>query len=300
MSDSQRRQAAWAILFIAPAGALFLLTVVYPLVETLRLSLYDWPMLGAPFFIGLQNYVHMFRDPLFLQATKVTVIWTLVVVPAIVALALGAALFLNIESLRFRGIFRTIYFVPVVTNMVASAFVWRWLFEPANGVVNYFLGGLGLPQPGWLASTTYALPAMMVVGVWKQIGFSMVVFLAGLQTIPRSVYEAAAIDGASGWALLWRVTLPLLNPTVVFNSIILVINAFRVFTIPYVMASGGFTYGQPGGPLDSTRVFVIHIYDLAFKRGDLGYASANGVVLLVVILLVTILQLKVLQRPVEY
>lgn len=300
MTPLLRRQLGWAILFIAPASVLFILTVVYPLFEALRLSFYDWPMLGKPLYVGFQNYVRMFHDPLFLKASKITLLWTISVVPAIIVLGLGTALLLNIESLRFRGLFRTIYFVPVVTNMVASAFVWRWLFEPTNGVVNYFLSLFGLPQPGWLASTQYALPAMMVVGVWKQVGFAMVVFLAGLQTIPRTIYEAAAIDGASNWAILWRITLPLLNPTVVFNAIILVINAFRVFTIPYVMASGGFTYGQPGGPLDSTRVFVIHIYDLAFKRGELGYASANAVILLLVILAVTILQLKMLERRVEY
>ncbi|SMB97370.1 carbohydrate ABC transporter membrane protein 1, CUT1 family [Thermanaeromonas toyohensis ToBE] len=298
---ASRRQIIWAIFFVFPALFLFIFTVLYPLLEVVRLSLYEWRMVGkGPTFVGLQNYITTFHDPLFWQAVKVTVIWTLGVVPAIIVLGLGTAFLLNMKALKLKGVFRTIYFIPVVTNMVASAFVWRWLFEPTNGVVNYFLGVLGLPQPGWLASTRYALPAMMVVGVWKQIGFSMVVFLAGLQTIPQTMYEAAAIDGATRWKTFWSITLPLLNPAIVFNAIILVINAFRVFTIPYVMACGGFTYGQPGGPLDSTRVFVIHIYDLAFRRGEFGYASASAVILLVVIMCLTLLQFKVLERRIEY
>ena len=220
--------------------------------------------------------------------------------PATIIIALLVALILNSQRVKARGAFRTIYFVPVVTNMVAAAFVWRWLFEPTFGVVNYFLERLGLPGPGWLASTKWALPAMMVVGIWKQIGFAMVIFLAGLQTIPRDIVEAARIDGATGWQVFSRITLPLLNPTVVFVAVMMVINALRVFTIPYVMSAGGFTYGVPGGPLDSTRVFVIHIYDLGFRRFQLGYASANAFALLILIMAATLFQMKVLERPFEY
>lgn len=295
-----RQQRRWAYIFLLPSLVLFALTVVYPLLDTFWLSLHAWPIFGPKRYIAFGNYVRMWQDPVFWQALRVTLIWTVGVVPTIILISLPLALLLQWRMLRAASLFRLIYFIPVVTNMVAAAFVWKWLFEPAHGVINYFLGWLGLPQPGWLASTTWALPAMMIVGVWKQIGVTLVVFLAGLQAIPRSYYEAASIDGAHGWTLFRRITLPLLNPAIVFNAVMLVINAFRVFTIPYVMSAGGFTYGTPGGPLNSTRVFVIHIYEIGFSQHDLGYASANAFVLLLLILAASLIQIRLLQKPVEY
>ena len=296
----RQRQAIWAYVFLTPTLILFALIVIYPFLYAFYLSLQEWGVFGDTYFVGLQNYRDMLNDPLFWKSLSNTFKWTVGVVPATIIIALLAALILNSQRVKARGAFRTIYFVPVVTNMVAAAFVWRWLFEPTFGVVNYFLERLGLPGPGWLASTKWALPAMMVVGIWKQIGFAMVIFLAGLQTIPRDIVEAARIDGATGWQVFSRITLPLLNPTVVFVAVMMVINALRVFTIPYVMSAGGFTYGVPGGPLDSTRVFVIHIYDLGFRRFQLGYASANAFALLILIMAATLFQMKVLERPFEY
>jgi multiple sugar transport system permease protein len=296
----RQRQAIWAYVFLTPTLILFALIVIYPFLYAFYLSLQEWGVFGDTYFVGLQNYRDMLNDPLFWKSLSNTFKWTVGVVPATIIIALLVALILNSQRVKARGAFRTIYFVPVVTNMVAAAFVWRWLFEPTFGVVNYILERLGLPGPGWLASTKWALPAMMVVGIWKQIGFAMVIFLAGLQTIPRDIVEAARIDGATGWQVFSRITLPLLNPTVVFVAVMMVINALRVFTIPYVMSAGGFTYGVPGGPLDSTRVFVIHIYDLGFRRFQLGYASANAFALLILIMAATLFQMKVLERPFEY
>ncbi len=296
----RQRQAIWAYVFLTPTLILFALIVIYPFLYAFYLSLQEWGVFGDTYFVGLQNYRDMLNDPLFWKSLGNTFKWTVGVVPATIIIALLVALILNSQRVKARGAFRTIYFVPVVTNMVAAAFVWRWLFEPTFGVVNYILERLGLPGPGWLASTKWALPAMMVVGIWKQIGFAMVIFLAGLQTIPRDIVEAARIDGATGWQVFSRITLPLLNPTVVFVAVMMVINALRVFTIPYVMSAGGFTYGVPGGPLDSTRVFVIHIYDLGFRRFQLGYASANAFALLILIMAATLFQMKVLERPFEY
>lgn len=296
----RQRQAIWAYVFLTPTLILFALIVIYPFLYAFYLSLQEWGVFGDTYFVGLQNYRDMLNDPLFWKSLGNTFKWTVGVVPATIIIALLVALILNSQRVKARGAFRTIYFVPVVTNMVAAAFVWRWLFEPTFGVVNYILERLGLPGPGWLASTKWALAAMMVVGIWKQIGFAMVIFLAGLQTIPRDIVEAARIDGATGWQVFSRITLPLLNPTVVFVAVMMVINALRVFTIPYVMSAGGFTYGVPGGPLDSTRVFVIHIYDLGFRRFQLGYASANAFALLILIMAATLFQMKVLERPFEY
>lgn len=299
MSRYRRYLILWGYLFLAPAFLLYLLVDLYPLLWAFRLSLERYSIFAPPQFVGLENYYRMFRDPLFWKSLHNTLFWTAIVVPAILLLSLPLAVVLDAAWLRFKSFFRTIYFLPVVTSMVAAAFVWRWLFEPTFGVVNYFMGLLGLPKLGWLADPAWALPAVMVVGVWKQIGQAMVLFLAGLQTIPREYVEAAKIDGASTWQLFRHITLPLLNPTLVFVSVILVINAFRVFTIPYVMSSGGLQFRPPGGPLDSTRVYVLHIYDLGFRQFDLGYASANAMVLLLLIVIVTLLQMRFLERRVQ-
>jgi len=294
------RHVLWALAFLAPALLLFFFIVVYPLGWALALSLQDWSFFGAKRFIGLGNYVRLWNDPLFWKSLGISFKWTLGVVPAIVVISLPLALFLNAGWLRLKALYRTGYFIPVVTNIVAVAFVWRWMFDPDFGVINWFLGLLGLPKPGWLADPAWALYAMMVVGVWKQIGQAMVLFLAGLQTIPQEFVDAAKIDGATPWKLFWRITLPLLNPTLLFVVVILVINAFRVFTIPYVMSAGGLQARTPGGPLDSTRVFVLHIYDIGFRQFQLGYASANAFVLMALIIVVTLVQIKLIQRPFEY
>lgn len=300
ISHERRRQVVWGYVFLAPALALFAVILVYPLLYALWLGFYDWPVFGERTFVGLGNYTRMLSDPLFRKSLVNTVCWTCCVVPATVVISLAVALLLEAKFLKGRSLFRTIYFVPVVTSVVGAAFAWKWLFEPTFGVINWLLGLIGIRGPGWLASTTWALPAMMAVGVWKQVGFAMVIFLAGLQTIPKELKEAATVDGASSSQQFFRVILPLLNPTVVLVLVMLVINAFRVFTIPYVMSAGGFTWATPGGPLDSTRVLVLHIYDLAFSKFQVGYASATAFVLLVIIMMVTIIQIKLVQRPFEY
>ncbi|MEW6228438.1 MAG: sugar ABC transporter permease [Bacillota bacterium] len=299
-SHEHRRRVIWGYIFLAPALALFALIVVWPFLYALWLGFFDWPVFGEKTFVGLGNYVRMLSDDLLRKSLVNTVYWTCCVVPAIVIVSLALALLLEAKFLKARAFFRTVYFVPVITSMVAAAFTWKWMFEPTFGVVNWILRAVGIRGPGWLASTTWALPAMMAVGIWKQVGFALVIFLAGLQTIPRELKEAAIVDGAGPAQLFSKVILPLLNPTVVLVMVMLVINAFRVFTIPYVMSAGGFTWATPGGPLNSTRVLVLHIYDLAFSKFDVGYASATAFVLLAIIMLVTIIQMKLVQRPFEY
>lgn len=299
-SHEHRRRVIWGYIFLAPALVLFALIVVWPFLYALWLGFFDWPVFGEKTFVGLGNYVRMLSDDLLRKSLVNTVYWTCCVVPAIVIISLALALLLEAKFLKARAFFRTVYFVPVITSMVAAAFTWKWMFEPTFGVVNWILRAVGIRGPGWLASTTWALPAMMAVGVWKQVGFALVIFLAGLQTIPRELKEAAIVDGAGPGQLFSKVILPLLNPTVVLVMVMLVINAFRVFTIPYVMSAGGFTWATPGGPLNSTRVLVLHIYDLAFSKFDVGYASATAFVLLAIIMLVTIIQMKLVQRPFEY
>lgn len=299
-SPEERRLRFWGWLFLLPALALFAIIVAWPLIYALWLGLFDWQLLGDRVFIGLGNYARMLHDALFWKSLLNTVYWTCVVVPLTIMISLVLALLLEEQFLRGRAFFRTVYFIPVVTSMVGAAFSWKWLFEPTFGVINWVLNKAGIRSLGWLASTEWALPAMMVVGIWKQVGFALVIFIAGLQTIPRELKEAALVDGAGRTQLYTRVVLPLLNPTVVLVSIMLVINAFRVFTIPYVMSAGGFTWATPGGPLDSSRTLVLHIYDLAFSRFDIGYASATAFVLLLITMAATLVQMKLVQRPFEY
>lgn len=294
------RRWLWAYAFLLPALLLFAFIVAYPLGWAAWLSLQDWNFFGAKQFIGLGNYARLTQDPLFWKSLRISFVWTAGVVPAILLLSLPLAVFLNAGWVRLRSVYRTSYFIPVITNAVAVAFVWRWMFDPTFGIINWFLGQLGLAKPSWLADPLWALPAMMVVGVWKQVGQAMVLFLAGLQTIPQDFVDAARIDGASPRQVFWKVTLPLLNPTLVFVVVILVINAFRVFTIPYVMSAGGLQARTPGGPLDSTRVFVLHIYDIAFQRFSMGYGAANAFILMLLVIAVTLIQMRLIQRPFEY
>jgi multiple sugar transport system permease protein len=295
-----QRQALWGLGFAAPALVLFVGIVVYPVLWAGWLSLHDYSLVGRKAFVGLGNYASLWDDPLFWKSLRNTVVWAAGVVPSVLFSGLLLALALNLPWLRLRSAFRAAYFAPVVTNVVAAAFVWRWLLDPQLGAVNYVLALAGVRGPAWLADPQWALPAMMAVGVWKQVGLAMVMFLAGLQTIPQEFTEAAQIDGASAWQAFWRVTLPLLNPTLVFVVVTLMINALRVFTIPYVMSAGGLQWQSPGGPLDSTRVFVLHIYDTAFVRFQMGYASANAMVLMSLVVILTLLQMRLLQRPFEY
>lgn len=296
----RRRQALWAYLFLAPALVLFAITVVYPMLRALQYSLYTWPLGSAPkLFVGLDNYrLLIFDDALFRKALVSTLYFTVVSVVPTLALALGVALLLNRHRLRAKGLFRTIYFVPVVTSLVAVGYVWRALLEPTFGLVNTILRWIGLPGPGWLADPGWAMNGIALVSVWRDLGFYMVIFLAGLQAIPREIHEAALVDGASPWQRFRRVTLPLLNPSIVLASVIGVISGLQLFTQVYVMT--GSPQQLPGGPLNSTRSAVLFIVQQAFGPLEMGYPSAAAFLLFVLIMLVTLIQFRVVQRRFEY
>ena len=296
----RRRQALWAYLFLLPALALFAVTVLYPMLRALQYSLYHWPLGAAPkLFVGLGNYRQLiFGDPLFRKSLVTTLYFTVVSVLPTLALALGVALLLNGKSLRARGMFRTIYFVPVVTSLVAVAYVWRALLEPTFGIINTALRWVGLPGPGWLADPDWAMNGIALMSVWRDLGFYMVIFLAGLQAIPREIHEAALVDGASAWQRFRRVTLPLLNPSIVLASVIGVISGLQLFTQVYVMT--GSPQQLPGGPLNSTRSAVLFIVQQAFGPLEMGYPSAAAFLLFILIMLVTLVQFRVVQRRFEY
>jgi len=294
----RQRHVLWGYIFLIPA-ILFLIGIfAYPVIETFRVSLYNWRFL-SPFrpFVGFSNYVNLFSNQRFLTALYNTVIYTIGVVPAELILGFMIALMINRKKMKGTGFFITVYYIPVVTSMVAVAFVWRWMYEPDFGLINYFLGILNLSQPRWLLDTKTALPAVMITSVWKAVGNSMIIFIAGLRNVPREFYEAAEIDGATPFQQLRGITLPLLNPTILFLLITSVISSFQVFNQIIVMTG---QYYEAGGPLDSTRVLVYHIYDIAFRSLKMGEAAAAAYVLFAIILVITLIQFRLVERKVEY
>lgn len=298
MSPQRRRETLWAYAFLGPAFFFLLVLVMFPILFAFWISLHDWSLIPRNFpLIGLANYVEAIRDNLTLKSLQNTLIYTIGAVPVSMVLSLSLALIMNQDKLPLRTLFRTVYFIPVITSWVAVSFVWIWMFEPRWGLVNAFLGWFGITGIKWLASPTWALPAIMIVAIWKGLGYNMVIFLAGLQGIPREMYEAAQIDGANNWQRFWSITLPLLNPTIVFITVTAVIGSLQVFTPAVVMTT---VQGEAGGPINSTRVMVYHIYATAFRYTRLGYGAALAFLLFALIMVVTMIQLRVTQREVEY
>ncbi len=292
-------EVLWAYAFLAPALIFYLVLLLWPMIHAFTISLHKWSLIPSPrSFVAFSNYGAALSDLLTIKSIKNTLIYTTAVAPIAMILSLGLALILNNRSIRGLGLFRTVYFIPVITTWVAVGFVWRWLFEPNFGLVNTFLGLLGIVGPKWLASPYWALPAIIITSIWKRIGYNMVIFLAGLQDIPRQYYEAAQVEGANSWQSFWQITLPLLNPSFVFVIITSIISSLQAFTPVLIMTKiGG---AGAGGPLDSTRVLVYHIYEVAFRFCDLGFASAVAFILFAIIMCVTLIQLRLFQRKIEY
>jgi multiple sugar transport system permease protein len=278
----------------------FLLVRIYPALVAFNVSLHDWNIMSRSRpFIGLENYATMVADPEFWNAARNTLVYALIIVPA--SLALGLLIAYLIQSVnRVRGTYRMIYFLPYITPTVAVSWVWRWLFFKNGGAINQILIALGMrPQP-FLESVHQALFCVASVVVWQGLGYYMVVFLAGLEMIPSELKEAATIDGANRWQVFRRITLPLLNPTIVFLAVLGTIRSLQIFTEIMNMTSGGGGQGDLGGPLGSTMSLVVYIYRVAFYQFRFGYASAMTVALFSVILLITLVQMKILNKPVEY
>jgi multiple sugar transport system permease protein len=287
------RSGKTAVGFLIPHMAGFLVFTLLPVLETFLISLFKWNLINAPKFTGLGNYAHMLtRDGFFWQAMGNTAYYTAGSVVLIVAASLGAALLLN-QKVRFRSLLRTLYFVPNVSSLVAVSLVWMWIYNSDFGLLNKLLAVFGVvPGPKWLASTTLAMPAVIVMSSWTQIGFFTVIFLAGLQGIPAHLYEAASLDGCRWWTRFTRITLPLLSPTTFFVLVICVINSFQVFEQTFVMTKGG--------PAFSTTTSVMYIYQQAFKFQEMGYASAVSWGLFICIFAVTVFQVRMQRRWVFY
>jgi multiple sugar transport system permease protein len=286
-----RQRAAW--LFLAPAllvlGVFFLL----PVIAALALSLTDYDLYALADirnlrFVALSNYWALLQRPLFWSALGHTVYFMAVGVPLSMAASLGSAMLLNSPLARAKPFFRTALFAPVVTTVVAVAVIWRYLFNTKYGMANFVLGHLGIHPIDWLGDPHWAMPTIIAFAVWKNFGYNMIIFLAGLQAIPIDLYEAARIDGASPWRQFRHITLPMLAPTMLMVSILTVSGYFQLFAEPYVMTEGG--------PLQSTTSVLYLMYDEGFKWWDLGSASAVAFLLFIIMFAVTALMLKVSQR----
>lgn len=290
-----RGPAPWrqaGALFVSPALLLILVFFIVPVFIALLLSFSDFDIyaLGSLEylrFIGLRNYIELFQNPLFWTALGNTVYFVVIGGPLSMVVSLGAALLIGSKLVKFKTLFRTVFFLPVVTTLVAVAVMWRYLYHPRYGLLNYALGGLGIEPIDWLGDPFWAMPAIILMAVWKNFGYNMIIFLAGLQSIPDSLYEAARIDGANRWRQFWHVTLPMLAPTFLFVAIITMIGYFQLFAEPYVMTQGG--------PSNATLSVVLFMYEQGFRWWNLGSAAAIAFVLFAIILAVTLIQLR-LQR----
>jgi multiple sugar transport system permease protein len=288
LTIGQRRAiSAWA--FLALPIVFFVGIRFYPAAEAFRASFTNWNIVGRMEFIGLANYARLAQDPAFWKVIGNTFAYLGLGVPISMLLSFVVAYFL--DRVRFgHGLLRALYFIPHLTTAVAMAWVWRWFYQPPPiGAFNVWLASLNFAQMPFLRSTTQALPAVLAPAIWAGIGFQIVVFLAGLKAIPRTYYEAAAIDGAGAWRVLFEVTLPMLRPTIVFLVVTSSIAYLRIFDYVYAMTNG------QGGPLDATKPLVLKIFETAFTHFEMGYAATQTVVLFAILLAISLMQLKVLR-----
>jgi multiple sugar transport system permease protein len=279
------------LVFLLPSLIPLLAFVIGPMISAGWTSLHSWNLIGPMQWVGLDNYAFLLSDPATHQAFLHTVYYIVGYLPLVYVGGLALALALN-SRLRGRAIFRGVYFLPVITSWVVVALVWRWLLSPSNGVVNNVLAVFGIEGPGWWADPAWAMPSIILASAWKDLGFVMVILLAGLQTINPDLYEAAELDGAGWWRRLRSITMPLLSPSTFFVIVLSLINGFQVFDQVYVMTGGG--------PNDASRVVVQQVYDLTFRYGQAGMASALSWLLFFVILVITLIQFYGQKRWVNY
>jgi len=281
------RYALTVLAFLLPSALPLVAFVFYPMASALWTSLHAWNLLAPMRFVGLDNYATLLADDDTRRAFVNTLAYVAGYLPIVYLVGLAIALGVN-ARIRGRALLRGIYFLPVVTSWIAVAIVWRWLLNPSVGVVNHVLGLVGVDGPGWWADPAWAMPSIIIASAWKDVGFVMVILLAGLQAIPGDLYEAARIDGAGRWRTLWSITLPMLSPSTFFVVVISLINGFQVFDQVYAMTGGG--------PAGASEVVVQRVYDLTFRYGAAGEASALSWLLFLVILAVTLVQIRVQRR----
>ncbi|WP_341357105.1 sugar ABC transporter permease [Rossellomorea sp. y25] len=275
-------------LFLIPGVIILGAFIFYPMLNAIWLSFTNYNIVTEAEFIGLENYKELFSDALFWKVLGQTLLYLLIVVPALVILPIFLAILVN-QQVKGIGFFRSAYYVPVVTSMVVVGIAWKWVYAD-KGILNYILESVGLiSEPvNWLTSTSTSIFAVMVVTIWKGLGYYMVIYLAGLQSISDDLYEAAEIDGASKWKQIWHITIPLLMPSIMIVTIMSSISAMKVFEEIYVMTGGG--------PLNSSKTLVFYIYEEAFDKLQMGYASAAGVILFIITLIFSVINITFMSK----
>lgn len=291
IAGSRSKYAFTVLAFLLPSAIPLALFTLGPMVAALWISLHEWNLLSAMTFVGLGNYANLLADPHTGAVFLHTVYYIIGYLPLVYVGGLILALALN-TALKGRSFLRGIYFLPVVTSWIVVALVWRWLLNPSNGIVNSALALVGIEGPGWWTDPAWAMPSIIIASAWKDLGFVMVILLAGLQAISPDLYDAAKVDGAGWWRRLTSVTLPLLSPSTFFVIVISLINGFQVFDQVYAMTGGG--------PNGASEVVVQRIYDLTFRYGAAGEASSLSWLLFIVILAVTLIQVRGQKRWVNY
>ncbi|SDT12308.1 carbohydrate ABC transporter permease [Microlunatus soli] len=292
----RRRRGGWrryeGLVYVAPVFLGIIAFQLIPILVSMYLSLADWNGINPPKFIGLKNFTEMFtNDPLYLSTLRNTLLFTLGAIPTTTVLAFVLALLCN-RKVPGIAAFRAAYFAPFITNIVAIGYIWYWIYKPDQGVLNGLLSVVGIDGPAWLSSPNLALISVIVVSVWQGAGYPMVIFLAGLQGIPKDLYESASIDGASTTRQLFKITIPLMTPSIFFVLITQFITSFQVFGVIYIMTQGG--------PGNSTSVYIYYLYQVAFSFGRYGYAAAMAWVLFVILGVITLIQWRLQKRWVFY
>jgi len=283
MSSQQRS----GFVLIAPYWIHFLFFMAYPLVFSVILVFHKWDVYTPMQWVGFNNFIRLFHDDLFFQAIFNTLLFLVIHIPLQIAIALFFAVLLN-QQIRGRGFFRAVYFLPVIISGVVISILWQQLFSQETGVLNTMLSGIGLPKVPWLNSPEWAMPSIAIMATWKNVGFYIVLFLAGLQTIPYSLYESAKIDGASSWQQFHRITLPMINSTMLLVMILSTIGGFSLFIEPYILTGGG--------PMNHTLSAMLYIYKQAFYFSRMGYAATLGFFFAFIILAVVLVQRKVIEQ----
>lgn len=291
MTRAERQNLLKGLAFLSPWLVGFLVLMLLPVVMSFYYSLCEYSLLQPPLYIGGGNYRELMQDGVFWQSLRNTLYFACIVIPSSLVLSLGLAMLLNVK-VPGQSIFRTIIFMPSLVPIVAAAMIWMWLLNGKFGMINHFLAIFGITGPSWLENPTWTVPALAIMTLWS-VGYNVVIYLAGLQDVPRELYEAAEIDGAGIWGRMRHVTLPFLSPVIFFNLIMSIIWVIQVLDIPYIMTPNG-------GPARSTEFIAMYLYDSGFRFLRMGYASAIAWILLLVILALTALAFWSSKRWVHY
>ncbi|MBR2570180.1 MAG: sugar ABC transporter permease [Paenibacillus sp.] len=285
-----RKRKWWGMLFILPQLIGLIVFALIPLVLTFVISMSEWDGFGTMEFVGFANFLEQFLDPDFKKAMVNTLYYSLLTIPS--GIVLGLLLALAIHNIRGKTLYRLFFFMPVVTSSVSIGVIWIWLLNGDFGIINQLLGIVGITGPKWLTDTQWVIPSIAMLSIWWGLGFNMVIFLAGLQGISQTYYEAAVIDGASAFRKFWHITLPLLSPTTFFATIMATISSFQVFDQAFVMTSGG--------PAKASYTLVYHIFNRGFVESNMGASAAAATILFLMILVLTLIQFKFSRRWVHY